>query len=85
MAGNSESVGRTLLVALLVCLVCAVVVSTAAVSLRPVQQKNQVLDRQVNILQAAGLYQPGMDVQKAFDTIERKFVDLETGEYVDKP
>ncbi len=85
MAGNSESVGRTLLVALLVCLVCAVVVSTAAVSLRPVQQKNQVLDRQVNILQAAGLYQPGMDVQQAFDTIERKFVDLETGEYVDKP
>ena len=80
MAGKNESVGKTLLVAFLVCLVCAVVVSTAAVSLRPVQQKNQTLDRRVNILQAADLYQPGMDVEKAFNTIERKFIDLETGE-----
>jgi Na+-transporting NADH:ubiquinone oxidoreductase subunit C len=85
MAGKNESVGKTLLVAFLVCLVCAVVVSTAAVTLRPVQQKNQTLDRRVNILQAADLYQPGMDVEKAFNTIERKFIDLETGEYVEKP
>ena len=85
MAGKNESVGKTLLVAFLVCLVCAVVVSTAAVSLRPVQQKNQTLDRRVNILQAADLYQPGMDVEKAFNTIERKFIDLESGEYVEKP
>lgn len=85
MAGKNESVGKTLLVAFLVCLVCAVVVSTAAVTLRPVQQKNQTLDRRVNILQAADLYQPGMDVEKAFNTIERKFIDLESGEYVEKP
>ncbi|ASK33700.1 Na(+)-translocating NADH-quinone reductase subunit C [Alloalcanivorax mobilis] len=85
MAGNNESVGKTLLVAFLVCLVCAVVVATAAVALRPVQQQNQVLDRQVNILMAAGMYQPGMDVQAAFKTIERKFVKLDTGEYVDEP
>lgn len=85
MAGKNESVARTLTVAFLVCLVCAVVVSTAAVTLRPVQQKNQTLDRRVNILQAADLYQPGMDVEKAFNTIERKFIDLESGEYVEKP
>ncbi len=30
MAGNKESVAKTLTVAFLVCLVCAVVVSTAA-------------------------------------------------------
>lgn len=85
MAGKNESVTRTLTVAFLVCLVCAVVVSTAAVTLRPVQQKNQTLDRRVNILQAADLYQPGMDVEKAFNTIERKFIDLESGDYVEKP
>ena len=85
MAGKNESVARTLTVAFLVCLVCAVVVSTAAVTLRPVQQKNQTLDRRVNMLQAADLYQPGMDVEKAFNTIERKFIDLESGEYVEKP
>ena len=85
MAGSKESVAKTLTVAFLVCLVCAVVVSTAAVTLRPVQQKNQTLDRRINILQAAGLYQPGMDVQAAFKTIERRFVQLDTGKYVEKP
>lgn len=84
MAGK-ESVTKTLTVAFVVCLVCAVVVSTAAVTLRPVQQANQTLDRRVNILQAADLYKPGMDVDKAFQTIDRKFVDLESGDYVDKP
>ncbi|MGB1221021.1 MAG: Na(+)-translocating NADH-quinone reductase subunit C, partial [Alcanivoracaceae bacterium] len=66
MAGKSESVTRTITVAFLVCLVCAIVVATAAVSLRPVQEKNKTLDRQINILQAAGLYQPGMDVKAAW-------------------
>ncbi|MEQ3636665.1 Na(+)-translocating NADH-quinone reductase subunit C [Alcanivorax sp.] len=85
MAGNNESVSKTLLVAFLVCVVCGVVVATAAVSLRPVQAKNQLLDKRMNILQAAGLYQEGTDVQEVFKTIERKFVEIETGKYVDMP
>ncbi|MDF1781068.1 MAG: Na(+)-translocating NADH-quinone reductase subunit C [Alcanivoracaceae bacterium] len=85
MAAKHDSVARTLIVALLVCLVCGVVVATAAVMLRPVQEKNKLLDKQVNILQAAGLYTAGMDVQNAFKSIDRKFVDLASGEYVDMP
>lgn len=85
MAANKNSVGRTLLVAFLLCLVCAVVVSTAAVLLRPVQQANKTLDRRVNILQIAGLYHKGMDVDKAFQSITRKYVRLRTGEYVHMP
>ena len=85
MAANKESVGRTLLVAFLVCLVCAVVVSTAAVTLRPTQEANRVLDRQINILRAADRYEPGINVQEEFDKIERRFVDIDTGEYVDMP
>lgn len=85
MASQHDSVLKTLTVALLVCLVCGVVVATAAVMLRPTQEKNKLLDKQVNILQAAGSYQAGMDVQKAFESIERKFVDLESGEYVEMP
>lgn len=81
---NKESVPGTLTVAFLVCLVCAIVVATAAVSLRPVQQKNQLLDKQTNVLQAAGLYEPGMDVAAEFEKIERRFVELETGEYVER-
>jgi len=85
MSANKESVGKTLLVAFLVCVVCGVVVATAAVSLRPVQSKNQLLDKRMNILQAAGLYQPGVDVNTVFESIERRFVDIDTGEYVDMP
>ena len=85
MSAKNDSVLKTLTVALLVCLVCGVVVATAAVMLRPVQEKNKLLDKQVNILAAAGLYQPGMDVQEAFKHIDRKFVDLQTGDYVDMP
>lgn len=85
MAINKDSVGGTLIVAVLVCLICGVFVAAAAVGLRPVQDQNRVLDKRLNILQAAGLYQSGMDVEAAFERIERRFVDLETGEYVEMP
>ncbi|MBQ0753414.1 MAG: Na(+)-translocating NADH-quinone reductase subunit C [Gammaproteobacteria bacterium] len=85
MASQHDSVLKTLTVALLVCLVCGVVVATAAVMLRPTQETNKLLDKQINILLAAGSYKAGMDVQKAFESIERKFVDLESGEYVEMP
>lgn len=85
MSAKNDSVLRTLTVAFMVCLVCGIVVATAAVSLRPVQQQNKLLDKQINILQAAGLYEPGMDVLAAFETIDRRFVDIATGEYVEMP
>jgi|SRR5690554_479203 len=85
MSLKKDSVLGTLVVALLICLVCAVVVATAAVMLRPTQEVNKLLDKQVNILMAAGLYEKGMDVPKAFEAIERRFVDLESGEYVQMP
>ncbi|MDF1629742.1 MAG: Na(+)-translocating NADH-quinone reductase subunit C [Alcanivoracaceae bacterium] len=85
MSAKNDSVLRTFTVAFLICLVCAVVVATAAVMLRPVQEVNKLLDKQVNILMAAGLYSEGMDVQKAFESIERRFVDLRSGEYVEMP
>lgn len=88
MAEQKETVLRTITVAFLVCLVCAVVVSSAAVLLRPVQEKNKLLDRQINILAAAGMYEPGMSgkqVRETFGKIERRFVKLDTGKYVDMP
>ena len=39
----------------LVCLVCSVVVSSAAVGLKPKQDANKVLDRQKKVLAVAGL------------------------------
>lgn len=49
------SVGYNLGFAAAVCLVCAVVVSSAAVVLADRQQRNAALDRQRNVLLAAGL------------------------------
>ena len=85
MAGKNESVSKTLLVAFLVCVVCGVVVATAAVSLRPVQNENKLIDKRMNILLAAGMYDASQDVNEKFKSIERKFVDIESGDYVEMP
>ncbi|MCH8830278.1 MAG: Na(+)-translocating NADH-quinone reductase subunit C [Planctomycetes bacterium] len=55
MAKN-ESKLQTFKVAAILCLVCSIFVSTAAVLLRDRQNKNKDLDRQKNILIAAGLF-----------------------------
>ena len=78
-----ESVGKTFMVALLLCVVCSVLVSSAAVVLRPTQAINKAMDKKRNILQAAGLYEEGGDIEALFASIEAKVVDLETGEYVE--
>ncbi|MCS2609424.1 Na(+)-translocating NADH-quinone reductase subunit C [Halomonas dongshanensis] len=81
MAQGNNSIKKILTVALALCIVCSVIVSTAAVALRPAQQLNQELDRKTNILSVAGLYEPGMDVESAFGDITARVVDLRTGEY----
>src|SRR5699024_12074632 len=83
MAFNKDSVGGTLIAAFIICLVCGIVVSTAAVSLRPMQEENRVLDRQTNILVAAGLYEDGIDVPSVFSEVERQYVELGTATLVD--
>lgn len=84
---HKDSVQSTLVVALLLCVVCSVVVASAAVLLAPVQQANQLLDKRKNILIAAGLAQPeGLTAKKVdalFQNIEMKGVDIATGQYVD--
>ncbi|WP_323844074.1 Na(+)-translocating NADH-quinone reductase subunit C [Microbulbifer magnicolonia] len=84
---NKDSVKGTLLVALIMCLVCSVVVSTAAVVLRPAQQANVELDRKRNVLVAGGLVQPGAsakEVEAAFQSVETRYVDLTTGKFTDE-
>lgn len=80
---DRNSIGNIIQVAVGVCLISAVIVSTAAVSLRPLQEQNRSAFRQMNVLQAAGMYQPGMDVALAFERIDRRIVDFDSGEYVD--
>lgn len=79
----SESIGKTLGVALALCIVCAVVVSAAAVILRPAQEVNKALDLKTNILAAAGLLKVGVDVEKQFEQITIRVVDMESGRFSD--
>ena len=54
MAFNKDSTTGTLAVVTGLCLVCSIVVSVAAVGLRPAQLENKALDKQSNILSVAG-------------------------------
>ena len=80
---NKESVKQTLIVALMVCIVCSVIVAGAAVSLKPAQEANKLLDRNKNILTAAGLFIPGThqdsDVPELFSEFTMKLADLDEG------
>jgi len=80
---NKDSFGKTLLVALLLCVVCSIIVSSAAVSLRPMQESNKDLDRKRNILLAAGLYDEALSVEEQFKAITTRVVDLDSGKFVD--
>ncbi|MEZ5476270.1 MAG: Na(+)-translocating NADH-quinone reductase subunit C [Thiolinea sp.] len=78
----NDSTQKTVIVAAVLCLVCSVLVSGAAVALKPVQEANKALDKKRNILQIADLMEPGKSVDEMFSQVEAKVVDLETGEYV---
>ena len=84
---NNDSTQRTLLVAFLLCIVCSVVVSTAAVMLKPLQVANKEKDFKINILKAGGLYDQGIadgkSIDEMFENITTKLVDIDTGEYTD--
>lgn len=84
MSKGNDSIQKTITVALSLCLVCSIVVSGAAVLLKPIQQANKALDRKVNILSAAGIDATGKDVNELFSQFSIRVVDLETGRYTDK-
>lgn len=83
---KNDSIGKTLLVVLLLCLVCSVVVAGAAVGLKSKQQEQKLLDKQRNILDVAGLLVPKMpsaEVKETFSQrIEPRLLDLASGEFV---
>lgn len=79
---SNDSISKTFIVALLLCLICSVIVSGAATILKPIQISNKLLDKQRNILQVAGLTDNSQSVEDRFKKIETKIVDMNTGEYV---
>lgn len=79
---NRDSIRNVLLVAVGVSFVCSVLVSATAVLLRPLQIANETRYRQEIVLDVAGLYSPGDDVQALFSGIDTRLVELASGDYV---
>jgi Na+-transporting NADH:ubiquinone oxidoreductase subunit C len=80
---DRDSISNTLIVAVGLSLICSVIVSSAAIVLKPVQERNEELFRKQIILDVAGLMAPGADVDALFASIETRTVDLETGAYAE--
>lgn len=85
---KKETIGGTLLVAFLLCIVCSVIVAGSAVSLKPAQTANKQLDRKKNILSAAGMLPAGAasatEIDALFEQFQVRMVDLDTGSYLDE-
>ncbi len=80
---DRDSISNTLIVAIGLSLVCSVIVSSAAIVLKPVQEKNEEQFRQQIILDVAGLMVPGGNTEELFAAIEPRMVELESGDYTD--
>jgi Na+-transporting NADH:ubiquinone oxidoreductase subunit C len=80
-----DSIGKTFLTTLGVCIVCSILVSTAAVTLNKIQENNKKVDKIKNILIAGGLYDKKADVIKTFEQrIEPVIININTGETLTK-
>lgn len=83
---NKNSIGRTFIVAGALCIVCSIIVTSAAVVLKPKQEANQIRDQRKNILEAAGVSTEGKDVNALYaEYIETRYVDLSSGEFTKAP
>lgn len=76
IAAAGDSPLRALAVALVVALVCSVVVSLTAVTLKPRQDANRLVARAASVM--------GMTEVLGAGTPQTRFVDLATGAYVDR-
>lgn len=87
-----DSLANTILVAVVLCVVCSLFVSAAAVGLQGRIEKNKILDRKKNILDAAGLSSGEFglsakelsvqQIEQLYQRVEERLVNLETGDYV---
>lgn len=76
---------KIIFIATSLCLVCSILVSTAAVQLRPLQESNAQQARKLEILKVAGLSPANEDIDAFFTQhVKTRIVHLESGEYSDQ-
>lgn len=77
---HSVSNRKILGIALAVCLVCSLIVATAAVTLKPLQTANQLAARQRVLVELAGLNLPDSSIEAAYRQFDVYMVELDSGE-----
>ncbi len=80
-----DSISNTFIVAASLCLICSLLVSAAAIQLKPRQDKNSELYRKRNVLDVAGLERKAVEsaggVERVFsERVTDLIVDLRTGD-----
>jgi len=82
---SNDSIGKTILVALAVCVIWSLLVSTAAITLKPIQDQNKKIEKMKNIIAVGGLMDVDKDIEDIYKGhIDSRIVDLETGKYLPK-
>lgn len=85
---NNESPLKALLVVFSIALVCSILVSVAAVSLRPIQIRNQLVEKSRNIVALSGLVEAEEDlaadrILAVVTRLDARVIDIDTGEFED--
>lgn len=86
MSKSNDTIQKTIIVALALCIVCSIFVAGSAVLLKPVQFSNRMLNMKENILRAGGMvgaHPSKKEVEEAFTAVVPRIVDLETGQFVE--
>lgn len=82
---KQDSIGKILGVAFALCIVASVLVSGAAVILKPQQVANKALDFKRNVLTAVGLQVASGDIETVYaQRIEARIIDLNSGKFTDE-
>jgi Na+-transporting NADH:ubiquinone oxidoreductase subunit C len=85
---GKETIGRTIKVTLILCLVCSILVSSVVVLLRPLQKRNVQLDIERVILKLTEISKNPYElsekqVASLYKQITPKLVDLTTGKFIE--
>ncbi|MEM9825686.1 MAG: Na(+)-translocating NADH-quinone reductase subunit C [Planctomycetota bacterium] len=91
LSKQKDTLPGTLLVAFILCVVCSLIVSGAAVGLRERQENNKKLDQQKNILDAAGLAKgeygkpasklSKKQIEELYARVSEQMINLDDGTY----
>ena len=85
---NTDKPATALLIVVVVAFVCSVLVSVSTVGLRPIQERNALIERSRNIVALSGLVDAraalsGEEVLAAVQQMDRRVLNIDTGEFDD--